>query len=391
MEKILNKLRQCINYKFDEAIDLIDKERINVRKTINYIAKLMALTDLFDNSIKEDNNEVVDGFDVILNFMDLNNFSIREKFMTVMYFIEKNISRGFIDRQSLMICLDKIYDVGISSSDIEKIEQTIENGRMVSILEKIQFSLNNVDNNDDPYMLSDDEKRVELVICSYLMELVVESGALRRYHLIINEHYLEKKESYTHEDIVIVIDALSKLKVSASDCTAMKYIMEKDLEKRKNKSKKVAVVQHKIANNESKNTISNKEYKTLLQQLKCYFDIESKTVTHLLSMDEIIRCTEIMIKLGFSVDEIKGYLKIMDKNQETNPITWYLNNYEKLSYYSDKQCIKNIDSYFKEIFICSEEDYILWKSSIAEELEELKVVIPKTYKYELEMATRRTK
>ena len=53
---------------------------------------------------------------------------------------------------------------------------------------------------------------------------------------------------------------------------------------------------------------------------------------------------------------------------EVNPVTKYVENYDKLQFYAQKQILYNeletLESYFQSLFIADDEEYVFWKNWI---------------------------
>ena len=112
-----------------------------------------------------------------------------------------------------------------------------------------------------------------------------------------------------------------------------------------------------------------------------------------LSLNELIYCIHLMLKIDFDEKTINEFIESIEKENkkiQNNPISIFINLYNKFKYYEMDlnltEKIKRIESYIGEIFICSSEDYEFWKESINEELNDILDSLPINHEYEVSEA-----
>lgn len=215
---------------------------------------------------------------------------------------------------------------------------------------------------------------------------------LQHFHLLIKEHYLDKKDSYEENDLAIVIKALYDLSFSENICREIGNYLLFELEKRNNKKveKKQYIPAYEPLPRQT-NTLSKKEYNLLYRELLTYFDFNNMQPIKYLNLDEIIYCLHILIKLQIRDNVINSFLRIINKhNRSQNPLALYTSLYNKLNTYQNNLELKNkmtdIASYIKEMFIASDEEYVEWKELLSEELSSILELCSEDYTYELNEA-----
>ncbi len=108
-----------------------------------------------------------------------------------------------------------------------------------------------------------------------------------------------------------------------------------------------------------------------------------------LNLELQIYCVSLMIKMGIDGNVINIALRVMNKGaiiNRDNPLGSYNELYDKLRYYENipgiSDAIANINSYIQEMFICLDEDYVVFKDMIFEEMSSIESSIPRSYEYE---------
>ncbi len=215
-------------------------------------------------------------------------------------------------------------------------------------------------------------------------------------HRIIKAYYLDKKETFTEEDIIYIIKALKDLDVSEESLKRVKkglecilYRRNSKLEKEEKRNKILSVVIPK-AQLPKKEYLSKKEYNNIRRELLSYYDIETHIPLRILTIKEIIYCIRLMVRLNLPEQEIDKFLRIIDKENKKmeNPISLYIALYDKISHYKKELSLSKkitlVEEYLQQIFICNDEDYEFWKESIKEELASILNIIPNDGEYEKE-------
>lgn len=218
-------------------------------------------------------------------------------------------------------------------------------------------------------------------------------------HRIIKEHYLDKQDSFNNQDIQIIIDTLIKLELEDESISKIKKGLEALIYRRNSKQSKQekknesSNIEIKKVQYQPKELLSKKEYYALEKELETYFNIKQMLIIKPLSLKEVIYCIRIMLKLQKPDYIIDTFIRLVEKknnSEKKNPLSLYIELYDKINYYAENEDIKRrielIEEYFQEIFICSSDDYEFWKSMIDEELSTIQSNLPTNGEYEIEEA-----
>lgn len=388
MEKAIEKLKKCIMIAMKEFNKLFKEEKdINQRNTIvQILCNCNILLNYLDNNTENNVCNFMD-FKLLSFFFEEYNFNKKEVFYLTMFIFNKNVELDVLEKD-FSICNYRSFKKNkIINGLLKYIYDVVLPIKCSDMFEKEYHQRSNV------------QERIIKGLCEIFSTTVLEGDYRKKCHKDINEFYLMKKDTYELSDIDKIKESLLSLQMNEYSIESIVFILKRDLEKRLEKDilvKDIPVKEKKVRTVvKQEPTMSQREYKKLLQQLKKYFDIDNNKPTHLLTNDEIIECTQILVELNFSTNDIKNILSIIDSKQqkELNPIAWYLQNQEKLSYYGiDEKSIENLNSYFRELFLCATDDYSFLKNNMEQELKEVRSKIPKTYQYEMEIASiKRTK
>ncbi len=203
------------------------------------------------------------------------------------------------------------------------------------------------------------------------------------------------------EDVKKAIRALKKLGFSDKLLVGIRRELIKEFGKNRateQKVKKTEVAKPKIRGlgpvKKSSSTIISREYRLTIRKIEEYFDLEKLVLKKSISLTEVINVVIMMRNIGLTKDIIRKFIlqaEIARGRDKVNPLALYTEVYEKLCYYGQddeelQRYIAEINDYFKEIFIASDEDYAFWKDTIDETLNYALKLVPKTGKYELEKA-----
>ena len=228
-----------------------------------------------------------------------------------------------------------------------------------------------------------------------------EEPEFKQNHKLIKEHFLDKVDSFDYNDIEIVITALRKIGYREETCIRINKSLRKVLHQRekellKEETHRKQELQSKVIVSEpieQKPILPKKEFQTVYRELNKYYNFENMKPIRFLNLKEVIYCIHLMLKINFDENTINEFIESVEKENkklQNNPISLFIRLYNKFKYYEKdiniQEKIKYIESLLGEIFICSEEDYEFWKSSIEEEIENLSSMIPSDNEYEVSEA-----
>ncbi len=132
---------------------------------------------------------------------------------------------------------------------------------------------------------------------------------------------------------------------------------------------------------------------TLREISKCY-DVDSKTLKEMLSMDRIIYVLSLMYSINMEKDSIDAFLRsAMREFKNMHPYAIYNQAYDKFAFLGEndaeiKEHLEMIEYILSDtsIFMCDEEEYIETKRLVEEELREIMRLSNGNFAYEKESA-----
>lgn len=391
-EKLINYLNETSQRKKEIILDLLTNDdsekqkekRSLVRDTTEVICSenivKILMTDIKDYGKEK---TIFMDFKILSKLLADSNLNNREKLSILIEFVEKNISTGILedaqmesvdildlDRKKLKLTVNErfnLQDANYVNDLLRKSKQELTE-REIEIKEELEKNKK----------ISTESKNMSKIIINSRM---------------IKDHLIDKGTSYITDDIKEVVIAFKNLNVTEDICNCVKYILEKDLEKRITKeSAKKTVYDLYIPQEHSKKYLTDKEYRQIKKELRNYFDFYNMKPVRELSQEEIMYCASLALKLNINKDTVRLFFIIMEKQYNNdNPIAQFIQNYNKIKYYEEKfeleESVDIINEAIKECFIASAEDYKVWKEMIKLELDEINKKMPKNYEYELVKAS----
>lgn len=307
--------------------------------------------------------------------------NIKESFSIILHFIQKNIATGLLDMGTEVQLLDpkrntKYEFTSFSQDEARKFFYQKEYKKLLTA-------------EDDTLSIEQKQQKEELQ--KFANECTVDGSHVISEHRKIQEHYLDKKETYGIEDVEMIVSTLKDMQVDSALCDSIKIVLIKEIEKREKKE----TVNRELFRVSQKSTIlSKKEYYALKKEVQEY---ENAMNENYMSVSDSIHLVYLLQQLNYKENEIKDILKKIDKKNKQqnfdkiNPIVQYNDLYNKLKFYSDKgygiEKLKELEGYFQEIFIVNDEEYATYKGWLAETLQTTLEIIPNNYEYELQEAT----
>lgn len=366
---------------FEETFSDFQKIDLNVNTKKNYTL-LKSYSIILQKIIESCSSKhyFLDNLDNISEILISLPFNTRERFHIILYFIQKNIDTGCLEREIITFNLKQLMNHSFHTISKQELRELNERNELMNLV------------NSNPKDLTRLQRKQQKEITKFARENSSFISVLIPPTRTIKECYFDKKDCYTEDDIAKVIDALITLEVDTTLCESFKAVLTKDLQKRKAKEK-VVVSTPTTKKTSSKNYLTDKEYKNILKETKKYFDLYHMQAVRPLNEEEIYYCANLYIRLGIPKDEVCNFFRTIAREQKPesqNPITEFTNLYDKLTYYADRchiqENLKTILDYFKELVIATDENYEFWKQNIQEELYKIYPMLPEDYSYEYDRA-----
>jgi hypothetical protein len=324
--------------------------------------------------------EIYIQFDYLADMLEESPLNARGMFSILVRLLEKNLSTNITHQDARCFDIQQIdnYEFKYMTRD-EFLEfvRTDEYGRLKQKEES---------------ELTDDEKRRLEEFNTYSDLFPLDIAPIIEVHKLIKEHYFDKLDSFTREDIEIFLDNLRKFKLSENLINVFRNLLMREIEKRQKRGEVLSYSQETKPKVVEEVTISKKEYNLIERELRKYFDLSTMKVVSPLTIDLQIYCVGLLLKLGISEDKIREILRIMNKDGYSydNPISMFVALYEKLEYYKDvegvREAIETMVGAMTELTFGTDVDYEEWQEFLSDELTSTLKLIPKTYDYEIDKA-----
>ena len=303
--------------------------------------------------------------------------------------VNRNIEAGLLDENRVISKSDKKLDVRVFNQYHQE-RLDINNEEILNIV---------IEKYRDFFIEQIPESETDVFD---ILDLDVDNlEQFKSAHSKIKEHYIDKTDSFNSDDIEITIQSLKEIGYTDEICEKVFKVLKRVLYKRELKDQKEELKRRReeLSNNvistpvEQKPIIPKKEFQTVYRELNEYFDFDNMKSKKYLSLKEVIYCIHLMLKINFdneTIDEFIETIKRENKKINNNPITLFVDLYDKLKHYEKElnltEKLKMIESLIGEIFICSSEDYEFWKENINEELQNIINSLPNNHEYELSQA-----
>ncbi len=360
---------------FDRSIALLD--RINKKSsTMQKEAEILyRMVKFIEMPIEGPKKCVIffEDFDVLSIFLESRKYTDLEIYKIISFLVTKNVAAG-IDRTEEIIDCRKVIKfnfVGFTQNEI--IDYMND--------EKISYMVNNYDN------LTAKEKSFFDQIMSNLSELKL--GVLdetQKANMILNKYFTDMKDEYTLEDIEIVAQKLSELKVSKLIVESVRRVMEKRYKKRKNKEALSTPIKYTSFKMPEKKYLTDAEYKILLKKIKEVYDIYNVKLKKELTEEEMMEVVSAMVKIGYDESQVNRFVKLARESFEIAEIEIkkFIENYDRYLYYLGEEEIKVLLDYLEQMMITSDEEYSIWKEAFLEELDKIneKIKYKQGYEYQ---------
>lgn len=371
-ENILGETSENIANSLYENIhkDLIGEYRenglIDKLKQIDYLLEIL----------KDEKQEIISEMVLFTDFAMLSklllesNLNAKEKANIVLFFLEKDMRDFYKD--AFIIAYEDIKDLKMPSMSEEEFKKFVQGKSFVAFFEK------------DFEELTEEEKIFDLQLRIRINEKKLSNsiiGALKS----IQRHYFNKKIDLNETDIRITAKSMEVLGVSQGICNAFQNMLKnkiiKDRKERQPFPKKAIVEKTEY------------DYKSLEKEVSEVIDLKDMKPKRYLSLEEKIYYLSILTKMNVSKEERNLFLRNCEMVlEEASPLREYVENYNRLKYYEESAGLQKeiafMEECFKEMLLCSHDDYYFWKQSLEETLKQVEHWIPKNYEYEEAEASR---
>lgn len=214
--------------------------------------------------------------------------------------------------------------------------------------------------------------------------------------LKIDEVLSKEAEDTTEEDFQILIENMEYL--SFGD---LAYRIIKKINRYKNSLNKGAPSDEEPENKESEHKereipvpLKQKNINQTLREINKYYNIDTKELKDLLSMNQIIYILSLMYSISMESSIIESFLRSTMREFKTlHPYALYNQACDKFVYLGQEnpdiqEHLDMIEYILSEtnIFICTQEKYIETKSLIEDEINAIMQIINGNYSYEIESA-----
>lgn len=229
-------------------------------------------------------------------------------------------------------------------------------------------------------------------LLSYMEENCTDVTHIQKYCVLLTE--MMNKDVRTEEDNTTIKECMENLSFSGLTYRLLRYLDHKNENNNISVEKEENVKEEK----ENKQEIETPKKPTLLNQtlreINKYFNMDTKEIKELLSMDQIIYVLSLMYSINLDNSIIEVFLRnVVRELKKLHPYAIYNQAYDKFAYIGQENSevqshLEMIEYILSEtsIFICPKEKYIETKSLIASEINELIGLTNGNYTYEKEQA-----
>ena len=317
--------------------------------------------------------EIFISFDELSTVMKEAKLNSRETLEVINYMIEKNIATGITREGANFFDGKAIKEYPFQSMTPKEAEVLIKSDKYRTLIEK-----------ENP---TEKEKLMIKELEEFIEKHPAEHNEIAESHKIMEEQYFNNKGSLTIENINEYLNQLMYLHLPIETAIIIKPVLLKQIPKEIEEIPSIRLNVTKPIKKESSAT--KKERYNLEQQLKQYVDLTNMKLINDITYDELIDCLSILKKLNYSEEKLNIFIYNYNKAcKHKNPLIQYMELYYRYLYYKNpktESLLDNLERCFKEMLLCSNEEYEIWKTMLEEYLQELNDIIPNTNEYELSL------
>lgn len=199
--------------------------------------------------------------------------------------------------------------------------------------------------------------------------------------------FSKKEAEWTQIDINRVEECLRHLffkEQVAGQC--IRYMQKRREKCSKKEQETLPLKKHIYKTQDTKEYLTDKEYKELQKRLKEYYNPYTLEVKQEMSYETLLEMAHILYRLGYEEVDIKRFIETNLEESLSLPsmIGSFSQYYEKLNYYYSEEELKDLKTILGEMMICSPIEYIEWKEMFESEFKAKQKVLVLRSEYELE-------
>lgn len=319
---------------------------------------------------KKTNPEFVISYDFLNKLITRINLTSKEKFNIIFFNIDYNLRNDILNKNNIMINFNKLNNAKFKYTTPEEVKKII-----------LDAPLENYEEIYDSIL--DENKKEE--IKKYISKNLTNTSDKIKAHLNIKTHYFDKKDTFSKEDIEIIINNLKILLVPEDVLEEVKIVLIKQLEKRQNV--KEVVESHEISLSDRIKALEQ-EKNALKQELSLVIDLRECILKEFLSFDELTRIVFILKKLNYDEQTIKNIIFANEsKLYDRSIIDKYNYFIKKLEFFKESygiiKTVEELNEDYEALVTSEDEDKKIYESILASDLEKVIKLVPSTYEYYL--------
>ncbi len=349
------------------SFNTLNKHKDNLTKVISFFKK------------EEKYGTLYKYYNYISKILQISKLTDYEKLEVLMYAVKINIDYLTEEVLDLNI-LKKLY---APQMDSKKFNQLLESLDINALLQAKEETL------------SVKKRLIREKIIEALRAGEKSTRLFKKSHRNIENHYINKIDSYNEQDIQFVIVSLKAIGVDRELQEITASILRKNLRKidalksKKIKENRIKPFKKTIV---TPKPLSKTEYDAIYSRIMKMYDIEEHTIVSALTKEEIVYLVSLMFRINIPEKEIrKSIQKINWQGWKAydNPIKEFNDYYDKLQKNSHigevEIALQNIKEYLSLAFLPeNDNEYVGWKQEIAEELKRVRKILNQDDTYELE-------
>lgn len=332
--------------------------------------------------------------DVFVDFCELSAYlyaydlNARDCFNIIKHFVKYNVSIGALERPYVDFPDSKIAKKQFKYYTTDEFIDLIHSFKLYEVLTSKDEEL-------DDFERAKKEELMDYIFENQIDENSNEIIILTKNLTILKDCLLANDEQVKEADVDKIIEAFSELGVDDVLIDKLKVHLIKVARRSKQEGSDNSEINLPKKENQKK-YLSDKEYRSLMKELRQYFDFYKLQKIRDLSEDEIAYCLQIAYRLGLDESDIMTFLLRSDvSDNEINPyditaLALFSKYYDKFMYYAKKDNfedhISGIKEMIGELIIANDEDYLIWKNMISEEVNKIMSRISHQYDYEINIA-----
>lgn len=332
---------------------------------------------LMDENAAKEEGLIFNNLSILSPILTEGGFTKEENYDIILFFLEKSFSIQMKYESSYhVVDAEQVLAYPFQSMSKEEIKDLFRKSEIYRILEKRPKN--------------EKEERLMNEFFDHVDEFIITPLEFEYQKQLIEK--LSKKNGVdTQEELDQIRFYLSKLGLPEECSQILMEVATKKFYRRQNKANEIQAnvpLKHYVyKGKDTKVYLNDEQYKALKKKLKAVYDPYDRQFKKALAYEELLETASIMIKLGYSKDEVYTLFRFgMHGVKKEASILTFVEDYEKYLYYLEQDEVKNALEYLKEMMISTDDDYAFWKSAFIEEVEKLEMQIPLKYDYEYQLA-----